>query len=106
MQKLPQHTEQPFDLELQSQEIISLRTECENLRAKLESIKVTKDEANKSLNDELRTLSDDRQRSYRETEEVMVKRDDEIKALKGAYKAKTADTEKPETELKILKKKC
>ena len=104
VQQLPEHSGQPLNLELQSQEIKSLRTECQNLRAELELIKVTKDKEIKSLNVEIRTLSDDRKHSHRETEEMMVKKDDEIKALKGAYKAKTADTEKLATEIKSLKK--
>ena len=79
---LPEQKQQPFDLDLQSLEITSVKADCENLRAELESIKVTKSEAINSLNDEIKTLKEEKKRFQKETEEIIFKKDEEIKVLK------------------------
>ena len=88
----------------QSLEIGSLGTDCENMRAELESLKATKSETINSLNDELKTLTEEKKRTQRETEEIILKKDDEINALKNSSRAQTLDTEKLVTELNSLKK--
>ena len=89
----------------QSLEIGSFGTDCENMRAELESLKATtKSETINSLNDELKTLTEEKKRTQRETEEIILKKDDEINALKNSSRAQTLDTEKLVTELNSLKK--
>ena len=74
MKNLPEQKQQPFDLDLQSLEITSVRVDCENLRAEMESMKVIKCKAINSLNDEIKTLKEEKKGFPRETEEFILKK--------------------------------